>query len=77
MKTDDPLLAPMKDADHREVAGVQIDMIRAGTGRIRRVIYPAGFRWSTNMKAIVGTERCMHAHVGFIVRGEIEIQYAG
>ena len=76
MKTDDPLLAPMKDADHREVAGVQIDMIRAGTGRIRRVIYPAGFRWSTNMKTIVGTERCMHAHVGFIVCGEIEIQYA-
>jgi hypothetical protein len=76
MKTDDPLLAPVKDADHREVAGVEIDMVRAGKGRIRRVIYPAGFRWSKHMKGIVGTDRCMHAHVGFIVRGEIEIEYA-
>ena len=76
MKTDDPLLAPIKDADHREVAGVEIDMVRAGKGRIRRVIYPAGFRWSRAMKTIVGTDLCMHAHVGFIVRGEVEIQYA-
>ena len=75
MKIEDPLLAPMKDADHREVAGVEIDMVRAGKGRIRRVIYPAGFRWSKDMKGIVGTEQCMHAHVGFIVRGEIEIEY--
>jgi hypothetical protein len=28
------------------------------------------------MKAIVGTDLCMHAHVGFLVRGEIHIEYA-
>jgi hypothetical protein len=28
------------------------------------------------MKAAVGTELCMHAHVGFLVRGEIHIEYA-
>jgi len=76
MKPDDSLFAPVNGADHREVCGVQIEMTRAGEGRVRRVIYPAGFRWSKDMKAAVGTALCMHAHIGFIVRGEIEIQYA-
>jgi hypothetical protein len=76
MKSNDQLIAPVNGADHREVCGVQIDMSRAGRGRVRRVIYPAGFRWSKDMKATVGTELCMHAHVGFIVQGEVEIEYA-
>jgi hypothetical protein len=76
MKTNDPLHAPVTGADRREVCGVKIDLTRAGKGRVRRVIYPAGFRWSTHMKGTVGTDLCMHAHVGFIVSGEIEIEYA-
>lgn len=75
MKPNDPLLAPVANADHREVSGVQIDMTRAGKARVRRVIYPAGFRWSHDMKGIVGTDLCMHAHVGFIVAGSIEVEY--
>jgi hypothetical protein len=49
---------------------------RAGDGRRETLIYPAGFRWSVDMKPIVGTNRCMHAHVGFLGRGEIHIEYA-
>jgi hypothetical protein len=40
------------------------------------MIYPPGFRWSTHMKKIVGTAHCMHAHVGFLARGQVHIQYA-
>lgn len=74
--SDDPIFGAVDEAEHREVRGVQIDMVQAGNGRIRRVIYPAGFRWSKDMKGFVGTDLCMHTHVGFIVRGAIEIQYA-
>jgi hypothetical protein len=74
--TDDPLLAPIKGADTRTVAGVRVDVARAGAGRIKRVIYPPGFRWSTHMKDTVGTRLCMHAHVGFIARGRIHMEYA-
>jgi hypothetical protein len=28
------------------------------------------------MKPIVGTDLCMHAHVGFLAHGQIHIQYA-
>jgi hypothetical protein len=72
----DPILAPMKGADHREVGGVQLDIARAGSARVKRVIYQAGFRWSTQMKEVVDTDLCMHAHIGFLARGQIHIQYA-
>jgi hypothetical protein len=73
--SNDPLLAPMPGADSRVVGGVQVDVAQAGSGRIKRVIYQPGFRWSTHMKASVGTELCMHAHVGFIARGRIAARY--
>ena len=72
----DPLLAPIQGADSRTVGGVQVDVMPAGSGRIKRVIYQPGFRWSTHMKSTVGTELCMHAHVGFIARGRIGVRYA-
>ncbi len=71
----DSLTAPIEGADHREIGGVQLDIARAGDGRVKRTIYPAGFRWSRDMKAVSGTELCQHAHVGFLARGSIGIQY--
>jgi hypothetical protein len=72
----DPLLAPMNDTQHTKVGGVAIDVGRAGAARVKRVVYPAGFRWSTHMKSTVGTELCMHAHVGFLARGRVHVEYA-
>jgi hypothetical protein len=72
----DALLAPIKGATAREVGGVKLDVGPAGSARVKRMIYPPGFKWSKNMKPVVGTERCMHAHVGFLARGEIHIEYA-
>jgi len=72
----DELTAPMNGAQHREIAGVQLDIAAAGEGRVKRVIYPPGFHWSRDMKPLVGTDLCRHAHVGFLARGRIHIQYA-
>ena len=71
----DALLAPMKGATSRDVGGVRLDVASAGEARVKRMIYPPGFRWSKSMKPIVGTEHCMHAHAGFLARGEIHIEY--
>ena len=51
------------------VGGVAIDIADAANGRVKRLCYPPGFRWSTHMQPIVKTELCMHAHVGFLARG--------
>lgn len=74
-KRTDPLLAPIKGADRRTVGGVTIDVVRAANGRIKRVVYSPGFSWSAHMKPVVGTDLCMHAHVGFLVRGRVRGTY--
>src|SRR5262245_31076238 len=71
-----PLLAAVKGAELREVGHVRLEVGRAGEARVKRMVYPPGFRWSVDMKPIVGTDLCMHAHVGFLVSGEIHIEYA-
>jgi hypothetical protein len=55
---------------------VKLDVVRTGKARVKRMIYPPKFRWSTDMKPVVGSALCMHAHVGFLAHGEIHIEYA-
>jgi hypothetical protein len=75
-RTADPLLGAVRGATRTKVGGVVIEVARAGAARVKRVIYPAGFHWAADMKPTVGTDLCMHAHVGFLARGEIHIEYA-
>ena len=73
---DDPLLGPIEDAEHHEVGGLSVDVARAGNGRLKRIVYPPGYRWSTHMKPVTKTDYCMHTHVGFLARGHIQGVYA-
>ena len=66
---------PVKNARHSEVGGVAVDEVTAGDGRIKRVIYPPGWRWSTHMGPVTHTDSCQHAHVGFLVQGAMVVQY--
>ncbi len=75
MADNDVLLASIRGADHREVGGVQLDIVTVGSSRVKRVVYPVGFRWSKHMKPEVGTDYCMHAHVGFLARGTIHMEF--
>ena len=70
------LFAPIEGADRREIGHVLLDVTRAGSARVKRMIYPAGFHWAVDMKPVTGTDLCMHAHVGFLAHGEIHIEYA-
>ena len=53
-----------------------VDEVEAGRGRVKRVIYPPGWRWNRDMAPVTGGDLCMHAHVGFLAQGEIHIEYA-
>jgi hypothetical protein len=70
-----PAIADVKGAERREVGHVRLDIGRAGAARVKRMVYPVGFRWSVDMKPVVGTDYCMHAHVGYLAQGEIHIEY--
>ena len=69
------LFAPVKGAERRDVGHVKLDVGQAGAARVKRMIYPVGFRWSVDMKPAIGTDLCMHAHVGFLAHGEIHVEY--
>ena len=76
MSTTNPLLAPMKADEHRDVGGVQVDITKAGNVRVKRMIYPPGFNLDAHLKTVVGTDLCMHAHVGFMAHGQINVRFA-
>jgi hypothetical protein len=71
----DPLLAEIEGAERRDVGGCIVDVVQVGTARLKRSVYPVGFRWSKDMAPIVGADRCRYAHVGFLLRGEIGGEY--
>ena len=75
MDATDPLLAPVPGATHQQFGPVEIDLVRVGDSRIKRSIYPPGMRWSEHLRPLVGTERCEHAHAGFLVKGSVHFEY--
>ncbi len=75
MSPTDPLFAPIPGSEHQELGGVQLDIVRVANARVKRSIYPVGFHWARDIKPLVGTESCMHAHVGFLVRGHIHMEF--
>jgi hypothetical protein len=60
---------PMAGATHTDVGGVSVDEVAAGRARVKRLVYPPGWRWSAQMAPVTVTERCQHAHVGFVAQG--------
>jgi len=75
-KAPDPLLAKIEGAERRDIGHVRLEVGRAGAARVKRMIYPAGFLWSVDMKPILGTDLGMPAHVGFLAKGEVNVEYA-
>lgn len=69
------LFAAMPGVHHQTFGPVEIDVVGAGDARIRRSIYPPGMRWSTELRPLVGTDSCQHAHVGFLASGSLHFQY--
>jgi hypothetical protein len=67
---------PLEGARRSEVGGLVVDEVEAGRGRVKRVIYPPGWRWNTYMAPVTGGDLCMHAHVGFLVQGRMVVEYA-
>ena len=71
----DSLVAPIRDAEHRDVGGVGVDTFRAGNARVKRMIYPPGFNWRAHLQTTIGTSLCEHAHVGFLAQGEMHVRF--
>ncbi len=69
------LFAPLPDAEHQSFGPVEIDVVRTGEARIKRLIYPVGTRWSADLQPLVQTDSCRHAHVGFLAHGALHFEF--
>jgi hypothetical protein len=69
-------LGPIPGAEHQTFGPVELDIVRVGDARVKRLVYPAGLRWSTDLQPLSGSDACRHAHVGFLVQGSLHFEYA-
>ena len=53
--------------EHSAKGGVQIDVLRLGDMKVKRMTYPAGWKFSTDM----GAPKCQDTHVGYTVSGHL------
>jgi hypothetical protein len=66
----------LRGAKRTEVGGLTVDDVAVGRdGHLKRIIYPPGWRWSTDMRPVTGSDLCMHSHVGMLVQGRIAVEY--
>lgn len=66
---------PVAGATQLTFGPVRIDVGSVGDARIKRMVYPPGMRWSTDLKPLAGTELCEHAHAGFLAQGALTFQF--
>ena len=72
---DEEIFGAVSGATHTSFGPVEIDVGDIGEARIKRMIYPPGMRWSKDLRPLVGTERCEHAHAGLLVRGALHFEF--
>ena len=58
------------------IAEVHTDTLEIGDLTIGRIVTPPGWRWSTHIRPIVGTEWCEYRHMGFVLSGAMTISLA-
>jgi hypothetical protein len=66
---------PIPGATRTTIGGLTVDEFSAGTGRVKRVIYPPGWVWREHMQPVTGTDWCQHVHVGFIAQGTMIVEF--
>jgi hypothetical protein len=54
----------------------RIDVVVLGGITAGRLMFLPGWRWSTDMRPLVGTERCGSRHIGAVVTGRLHVLHA-
>jgi mannose-6-phosphate isomerase-like protein (cupin superfamily) len=60
---------PFKDHGH-------MDVVTLGDFTLGRGVFEPGWRWSTDVKPIAGTESCQTRHTGICLSGQMSVQLA-
>ena len=55
----------------------QAQLVTVGGSTVGRFTFEPGWRWSTSVKPIVGTDLCQNHHVGYALAGTMHVVDAG
>ena len=58
----------------RQFAHGKVELNNIAEHSIGRVDFEPGWRWSTSVKPIVGTDWCQTNHIGYVVKGHLVVQ---
>ena len=50
-----------------------VDLVNLDTGPVGLGTFEAGWRWSTDVKPLAGTDSCQVEHVGYILSGRMKV----
>jgi class 3 adenylate cyclase len=64
----------MPDEVRAYVGAGQTEVFEMSDFVIGRMVMEPGWRWSTNVRPIVGTDRCQYHHLGFVLQGRLHVQ---
>jgi len=60
----------------REPGKTRSDIVHLGGTTAARLTLEPGWSWSASVKPVVGTEQCMHRHVGVLQSGRMRVMHA-
>jgi len=60
--------------DVRSIPNGRIDVVELDDRVVGRMTYEPGWRWSTDIKPIAGTDSCQFHHVGVTLSGRLRVQ---
>lgn len=52
----------------------KLDLVGVGQLQIGRAVFEPGWRWSENVKPLVGTDSCQAAHTGYVLEGRMAVR---
>jgi hypothetical protein len=52
----------------------QVELVNIDAAPVGRATFQPGWRWSTNVKPIAGTDSCQAAHTGYYVSGRMIVK---
>jgi len=55
-------------------ANGKVDVVTLGDFTIGKAVFEPGWRWSTDVKPIAGTDSCMTTHTGICVAGSMTVR---
>ena len=56
-------------------SNARVEMVNVGGQRVMKLTAQPGWKWSTDIKPMVGTESCETKHLGVIVEGSITCRH--